>query len=300
MVNGFLNLYKPSGITSMEAVRQIKKPLGRIKVGHCGTLDPLAEGVLPIAIGTASRIVEYVLHESKTYKARIQLGQTTDTFDSEGIVTNTHPTSHITSQLIQDTLKHYLGNISQVPPIFSALKRQGKPLYKYAREGQQIAIEPREVIIHNIDLLAVTNPYIDLRVECGAGTYIRSLAHDLGNSLGCGGHLSALIREDSSGFNIADTVSLATITKTITQSPEDILKYLLPIDAPIKYIPKLGVTHLNALALRHGRPIPAHNHHQEWDSRSPLRRAYNPSSTFISIIEFNDSNGTWKPVKVFY
>ena len=113
------------------------------------------------------------------------------------------PTSHITSQLIQDTLEHYLGNISQVPPIFSALKRQGKPLYKYAREGQQIAIEPREVIIHNIDLLAVTNPYIDLRVECGAGTYIRSLAHDLGNSLGGGGHLSALIREDSSGFNIA-------------------------------------------------------------------------------------------------
>ena len=299
MTNGFINVYKPPGITSMEAVRQIKKPLGNVKTGHCGTLDPLAEGVLPIAIGKASRIVEYVLHESKTYKAKIKLGESTTTYDAEGTITAHAPTSGLTRSLIEQILPQYTGNIQQVPPIYSALKKAGKPLYEYARKGDLIEIEPRWVYIHNIDLLTFNEPFVELRITCGAGTYIRSLADDLGRSLGCGAHMVGLIREQSSGFKLKDSIKLNTIHDAISSNPKAISQYLQPIDSPIAYMPKLGISSNNELNILHGKTIQAHTPNLSDPSMIPLHRAYNPSGTFLAIMSHDYSSGNWKPVKVF-
>lgn len=300
MPDGFINIYKPSGITSMEAVRQIKQHLPKVKIGHCGTLDPIAEGVLPIAIGKASRIVEYVLHESKTYKATIKLGESTNTYDSEGTVTETQSTSEVTRHIIENILPEYLGNIKQVPPIYSALKKAGKPLYKYARAGEQVEIAAREVYIHSIDILDLKVPLVDLRIQCGAGTYIRSFAHDLGRSLGCGAHMIGLIREVSSGFQLQEATHLSTIREALQEDPAAINQYLHPIDSPISYIPKIGISHNNAVDLSNGKEIGATPCKFEVTAPPTLSRAYDTTGKFMAIVSYNSPNRTWKPLKVFH
>ena len=205
---GFLNIYKPKGMTSHDVVAKVRKILHIKQVGHTGTLDPFATGVLPIAIGKATKLIEY-LDDDKEYIATVQFGKTTDTYDLEGEVTETFD-KKVTEVEVVEALKSFEGEISQIPPIYSAIKVNGKKLYDYARAGQQVEIKSRQVKIFKIELIDFDyeNQAAKIVVACSVGTYIRSIAYDLGIQLGCGGYLTALERTKAGKFDVQDAVEL--------------------------------------------------------------------------------------------
>ena len=191
---GFLNINKHKGMTSHDVVANVRRLTGIRQIGHTGTLDPFAEGVLPICIGKATRLIEY-LEDNKAYLATVQFGSNTDTYDIDGTVTQTFD-KKVTRAQIEDALKDFRGEIEQLPPIYSAIKVNGKKLYEYARKGEEVEIQPRHVTIEKLELKTFDEilQTAQLEVKCSKGTYIRSLAFDLGAKLGCGAHLSALVR----------------------------------------------------------------------------------------------------------
>lgn len=205
---GFLNVYKPSGMTSHDVVARIRKVTGIKQVGHTGTLDPFATGVLPICIGKATKLIEYMV-DDKEYIATVQFGKNTDTYDREGEVVETFEKS-ITKEELQDALKSFEGEISQFPPKYSAIKINGKKLYEYARSGQEVEIKPRKVFIEKIQLIDFdkNNQCAKILVACSKGTYIRSIAYDLGEKLGCGAYLSALERTKAGCFSLTSAIVL--------------------------------------------------------------------------------------------
>ena len=211
---GFLNIHKPIGVTSHDVVHRVRRLTGIKQVGHGGTLDPLAEGVLPVAVAGACRLLRY-LPEAKIYKAEILLGCTTTTDDTEGETLNqVGPELIPDEQRVHEALKKFVGQLDQIPPIYSAIHHQGERLYALARKGAVIeSIPSRSVLVNSIELLSFVSPKVSVRVDCGAGTYIRSIARDLGNELGCGGCLSALVRERSGAFHIDDAVTLEELAQ---------------------------------------------------------------------------------------
>jgi tRNA pseudouridine55 synthase len=210
---GFLNLNKPPDWTSHDCVAKVRKILKTKRVGHGGTLDPMATGVLPIAVGHATRLLPY-LPENKAYRAKIKLGLTTNTDDITGEAIASRPCADLTLDLVKPHLQQFIGNIAQIPPMYSAIHQDGRRLYELARKGEIIEVAPRQVKIDQItvlDWLKGEFPQIELDIHCGSGTYIRSLARDLGDSLGVGGTLAGLIRTASCGFNLANSISLEAL-----------------------------------------------------------------------------------------
>lgn len=206
---GFLNLNKPTGITSHDCVARVRRLLRNKRVGHGGTLDPAATGVLPLALGTATRLLQF-LPTDKAYRATVRLGVTTTTDDLEGEAVSQHPAAHLTLAEVQAALAAFQGSIQQIPPNYSAIQVQGQRLYDLARSGQSIQVQARSVEVHRLDVLAWRPgdyPEIDLAIACGSGTYIRAIARDLGVALGVGGTLAALTRTSSSGFFLADSLT---------------------------------------------------------------------------------------------
>ena len=200
-VNGFLNFYKPVGITSMEALRRVKRITGqRKKVGHAGTMDPLASGVLPICFGQATRLMEQVVSGRKQYRMTVRLGESSTTYDAEGVITQVADPAGLSHQVIHQALQNFIGLIPQIPPMFSALKVDGQRLYDLARAGKEITRRPRTIEIFSITIDSLNLPDLDLTIDCGPGTYMRSVAHDLGQMLGCGGYVTALSRSSCGGF----------------------------------------------------------------------------------------------------
>lgn len=230
---GFLNIYKPKGITSHDVVSILRKITKIKQIGHTGTLDPFAQGVLPICIGKATRLIEY-LQDDKEYIAQIQFGQNTDTYDIDGEVTENFD-KKITADDLKNILPEFRGEISQLPPIYSAIKVNGKKLYDYARKGESVEIKPRKITISKLELLDfdIEKQTAKIIVGCSKGTYIRSLAFDIGKKLGCGAFLSELTRTKAGTFNIENTVSLENL-----KAKEDVKNELInPIDIlnlPIK------------------------------------------------------------------
>ena len=208
---GFVNIYKPKGMTSHDVVAVLRR-LTKIKqIGHTGTLDPFAEGVLPICIGKATRLIEY-LEDDKEYLATVQFGTATTTYDLEGEVTSTSD-KKITKEELLNALEGFRGEISQLPPIYSAIKIKGKKLYEYARKGEDVEIQPRQVTIEKLELKNFNEEKqtAELLIACSKGTYIRSIAHDLGQSVNCGGHLIKLIRTKAGSFTVEKSVPLDNI-----------------------------------------------------------------------------------------
>lgn len=222
MLFGFLNVYKPIGITSHDVVAVLRRITKIKQIGHTGTLDPFAQGVLPICIGKATRLIEY-LDDEKEYLAEITFGKSTNTYDCEGETVFEQKSSFGRNEIVQ-ALKSFEGEIMQTPPIFSAIKVKGKKLYEYARKGEEVEIEPRKVIIEKIELknFDEKKQIAEVLIKCSKGTYIRSIAHDLGQNLDCGAHLSKLIRTQAGKFLISGSISLDEL-KTI----EDVEKYLI-------------------------------------------------------------------------
>jgi tRNA pseudouridine55 synthase len=280
-------------LTSHDVVNQVRRIGGLRRVGHAGTLDPLATGVLLICLGRATRLVEYLTGQPKTYLATIRLGQTTNTYDAEGEITAEKPVT-VTPEEIETALSSFRGVISQLPPMFSAVKQGGRPLYKLARQGEEVERTPRQVTIYELELdpAGFRKPAgsfldIQLRVVCSAGTYIRSLAHDLGQTLGCGGHLTQLRRTAVGSFTVETAVPLDHLT------PDNLPEHLLPADAAVQHLPRLDVNAAEALALQQGKPIGR----QPIQPDAPLVRAYDKSGTFIGIIAV--SGEQWQPHKIF-
>jgi tRNA pseudouridine55 synthase len=244
---------KASGPSSFAVVKRVRAllGLGRQKVGHGGTLDPFATGVLPVCIGEGTKVLPYLLDADKTYEASIQLGVETDTLDRTGQIVAEHPVPALSPTDIETALARFRGPIAQVPPMFSALKRDGRPLYAYARAGQSVTREPRQVVIHALDVLAYVPPdRLIVRVRCSKGTYVRALAADLGRHLGSGAHLRELRRTASGPFAIEQAITLDALAERIGGGR--VWPMLSVLDA-LAHVPKITVDAAQALAMSRGQ-----------------------------------------------
>jgi tRNA pseudouridine55 synthase len=293
-VNGILNVNKPGDCTSFSIVARIRRITGEKRVGHAGTLDPAASGVLPICLGQATRITEYLHAFTKQYVADIELGVSTDTFDGQGRVISCKDASGVALSSLQHALESFQGIIDQVPPVYSAIKIKGRQSYSLAREGIKISLQARQVRIERLEMLAFEPPYLKLSILCSKGTYIRSLANDLGERLGCGAYLKALIRTAYGQFTIHDSHSPEEIQSAMENDKLQSLLY--PADYPLFDWQKLVLDEKTAYEVLQGTDIaPA----AADPPARPLCRAYDPAGRFIAIMKFRPEIGLWHPEKVF-
>lgn len=247
MTTGIILLDKPLGLSSNAALQRVKRALGADKAGHAGTLDPLATGMLPILLGEATKIAGHLLHKDKAYRVACRLGQTTTTYDAEGEVTRERPVPAIGREHLASVVRAFTGRIRQTAPIYSAIKQGGQPLYKKARRGEAVEAPTREVDIHRIVVDAIHRDTLELTVECGTGTYIRSLVHDLGEQLGCGAHVTALRRTWVSPFTEGAMRSLEEVQSgRVIPTP--------PLDALPDW-PRLHLTDAELAAINQGQPL---------------------------------------------
>lgn len=251
-MNGVMLLDKPRGIGSQIALQQVRRVLRAAKAGHTGTLDPLADGLLPLCFGAATKFAQIHLEADKAYRAVLQLGVTTTTCDGEGQVESRRPVEGIDAQRLRAALDRFIGAIDQVPPLHSALKRDGRPLYAYARAGEHVEVAPRPVRIDAIEVVSLDGDLLTLDVRCGKGTYIRSLARDIGEALGCGAHLAALRRTASGPFRVEQAVALDAVRELDADAAQGLL---LPADALVADWPRVDLDLSQTGAMLHGRSL---------------------------------------------
>ena len=244
---------KPAGISSNDVVQQAKRLFGAQKVGHTGSLDPLATGVLPLCFGEATKFSQYLLDADKKYWAQVRLGITTETGDADGEVIAQADASSVTPAQAVAALETFVGEIEQIPSMYSALKHQGQPLYKLARKGIEVERAPRQVSIFSAELLQFSEASIELRVHCSKGTYIRSLAEDLGAALGCGAHVSALRRLAAGPYEEGQATTLAELCETNDMQEMDAL--LLPVSSAVDSWPAVRLHEDTAHYVRQGQPV---------------------------------------------
>ncbi len=252
-IDGVVLLDKPSGMSSQSAVTSVKRFLHAEKAGHTGTLDPMATGLLPVCLGEATKYSQDLLDADKAYLAQLRFGIQTDTGDAQGQIIAEKSTAEVVDNVMAKTLidailPRFIGDIQQVPPMYSALKRDGKPLYEYARSGIEIEREARRITIYSIKLLNVQWPVIDIEVHCSKGTYIRVLAEDMGHALGCGAHLIGLRRTMVGHLSLAQSASLESLQHSAPQ--------ILPVDALLQTLPELTVDDIQAKRLEMGQRVP--------------------------------------------
>lgn len=290
-LNGILNINKPQGKTSHDVVRLIRQMSGGVRTGHAGTLDPMATGVLLVCLGRAVRVSEYLTDHDKKYRARVRLGIETDTYDATGTIIAQRAVT-VTREQIEDALASFIGKSTQVPPAYSAVKQDGVRLYKLARRGVEIERTPRAIEIYSITPRTIALPDVEFDVHCSKGTYIRTLAHDLGARLGCGACLTALTRLASGHFTLDDAVTLDTLREAFAQRRVE--QYLQPLDEALVQFQAVAVNEQNARRIAQG-----HTLHCGRTFTTSLLRAYAPNGECIALLEPGKSAGEWKPHKVF-
>ena len=292
-MDGILNINKPSGPTSFDIVAKVRKLSGERRVGHAGTLDPAATGVLPVCLGQGTRVIEFLVDATKAYRAEVELGVATDTYDAGGRIIQRGDPSGISRDQLASVLTSFCGLIRQTPPMYSAVKYQGRPLYEWARAGITVERRSRLAKIHSLELLDWQPPVATIEVVCGKGTYIRSLAHDLGQALGCGAYLQSLIRLRCGLFDIGDAVSVPQL--------EDAFRYgywqhfVYPIDSVLLHWSAMLVDDDAGQSMRNGRPLVLGN----WSSSENRCRVYALDGHFLGVLRFNPERGQWQPEKVF-
>ena len=256
-VSGMILLDKPRGFTSNAALQKVRWLLNAEKAGHTGSLDPLATGVLPLCFGEATKFSQYLLDADKGYETVAQLGVTTTTADAEGEVIERKPVAVNQAQL-EALLPQFRGDLQQVPPMYSALKRDGQPLYKLARAGEVVEREPRSVTIARLDLLSLEDDRARLAVACSKGTYIRTLVEDIGHALGCGAHVAELRRTQAGPFDLSQTVSLEELERVHAEGgAEAVDAFLKPVDSGLEHWPLLQLSEHSAFYWLHGQPVRA-------------------------------------------
>ena len=291
-VDGILNINKPSGLTSFQVVARVRRATRIKRVGHGGALDPMATGVLPVCIGRGTRVAEFFLLSPKTYRAEVELGIVTDTFDAEGAVVQRSDPSFVGREDLLKILPSLMGWTEQTPPMYSAVRYQGKHLYELARAGIDVIRQPRMVHVTRLELLDFKSPRFTLEVDCGKGTYVRSLAHDLGQKLGCGATLKSLVRLRCSSFTLANAVSLSDFEDAVRR--QDWLPLVHPLDSVLSSLQRVDVDQPTRLRIEQGQPV-----NLDPSSQAEVLRAYSPDNHFIAILRFEKDSGLWHPEKVF-
>jgi tRNA pseudouridine55 synthase len=296
-ISGILNVDKPAGITSHDVVDTVRRIAGQRKVGHAGTLDPMATGVLLICLGQATRVAEYLMVGRKQYRATVALGVTTNTYDAEGEIIQSGGKTEFKRSEIEAALASFVGQVEQVPPMYSALKQEGQPLYKLARQGKTVERPPRPVEIYELELLDWTPPSLVLELTCSSGTYVRSLAHDLGQALGSGAYLAALVRLSSGRFRLEEAVSLERLEEAFQHGQED--RYIMSLDEAFLDWPALILGSDDAQRVVHGQAIAGDNAPASDEQGEARCRAYGPDGDFLAILTFQPISAQWQPKKVF-
>jgi len=283
-VSGILLLDKPLGISSNQALQQVKRLFKAQKAGHTGSLDPLATGLLPLCFGNATKVSGFLLDADKRYWVRVKLGVTTTTADAEGEVIESKPAEHISEQDILAVLPGFTGVIQQLPPMYSALKHNGQRLYKLAREGIEVEREPREITIHSLELTKTEVPEFELMVHCSKGTYVRTLAEDIGNKLGCGAHVAGLRRTKVGPFTDEHLVTLEHLEHLAEAGDlSELDQLLLPMDTGLQHWPAVQLTANSSFYVKQGQPVQV--------PQAPLEgwvRIYGSNDEFIGVGEIDD------------
>jgi tRNA pseudouridine55 synthase len=298
-VSGILNVTKPRGPTSFDIVRTIRRGTGEKRVGHAGTLDPAASGVLLVLLGQASRITEYLMDLPKVYRATVQLGVTTTTYDAEGEATSRSEV-RVSERELDEVLSEFVGEIQQRPPAYSALKIGGEAAYRLARRGDQPEMKPRPARIYRINLLTFDPPHAEIEVECGRGTYIRSLANDIGQRLGCGAHLAALERSRVGPFTVERALPMDDIVPGFADGTWR--EFVEPMDCGLINLPALTVPIDDENDLRHGQAVDLDTDTTARLPECPDRleaRGYAEDGSLIGILLFDAASGMWRPRKIF-
>lgn len=292
--SGILIIDKPAGQTSHDVVQAVRRASGVRRVGHAGTLDPLATGVLVVCLESATRVIEEIQAGEKVYRAGVRLGQTTTTYDAEGPIVAEQDASGISREAVLEALDAFRGPIKQTPPMFSAVKREGRRMYELARLGIEVEREPRPVTVYALELVEWAPPEIVLEMCVSKGTYVRALAHDLGQALGVGAHLAALTRLAVGRFHLEQAERLPRVVEAFLEGWWPML--LHPLDSALEDYAALVMDAASEAAMRHG---------QQFDAPPPetgmtrLVRAYNPHGQFIGLVRWDEVNERWQPDRVF-
>ena len=290
-ISGALVVDKPIGLTSHDVVQIIRRGTNIRRAGHTGTLDPRASGVLVVLLGPAVRLSEYVSASDKRYQAVIQFGSTTDTYDADGQILTTNPVD-ITEEQLDQALQQFIGEIEQVPPPYSAVKVKGRKAYEMARAGEEVNLQPRKITVYTLELLEWSSPEAVIDVYCSSGTYIRSLANDLGKILGCGAHLAGLRRTKSGRFTLRDAVPLRKLRETFEDSTW--YQYLIPAAEALSDWPSIELTEEQMDSIRHGHRITAEA------GIGKMARGISDQGELVALLEFDPASSEWQPKKVFF
>ena len=281
-MNGVLNIFKPKGMSSFDAVRVVKKVAGTGKVGHTGTLDPEATGVLPICIGKATKIIDYIMNSEKVYEVTLKLGIRTTTYDLEGEILEERDYEHLTDVEILQAVNSFIGEYSQIPPMYSALKQNGVRLYELARKGIEVEREGRLITIYNIEDIKINNPYVSMKVSCSKGTYIRSLCYDIGEKLGVFATMTELNRAKTSVFSQEESININDLTK------ENINQYILSMEKALEKYDKIIVHGKYVNLLINGVRVGDNRFTKNKVINEKLYRVYDEENNFIDLGKKND------------
>lgn len=302
MIHGVINIYKEKGYTSHDVVAKLRGILGQKKIGHTGTLDPDAEGVLPVCLGKGTKLCDLLTDKDKTYEAVLLLGMVTDSQDVTGKILSEGETSHLTEEQVREVILGFLGAYDQIPPMFSALKVNGKKLYELARDGKEVERKPRRVFIHEIKILEMDLPRVRMEVTCSKGTYIRTLCHDIGEELGCGGCMESLLRTRVERFQMKDSLKLDKVRQLKEEGTLD--EKIIPIDEMFSYR-KVYLKPAAAAAVKNGNGF--YKSDILWMSEmiedigaGEQVLVYDEEKNFIALYEYKGTQKFFKIVKMFF
>ncbi len=306
MMNGVINIYKIKGFTSHDVVAKLRGIMKQKKIGHTGTLDPDATGVLPVCLGSATKLCDMLTDKEKEYIAKVQLGVTTDTQDMTGTVLEKKEVD-VTKEQVREMIQSFVGPYEQVPPMYSALKVNGKKLYELAREGKEVERKARPVIIHYIEILDMSLPQITIRVGCSKGTYIRTLCHDLGEKLGCGAAMASLERTKSGQFSLETAITLAELEEKLKKSPENreevLQSLIIPVDKMFLEYKELKLLPQWERLIQNGNSFEEKNLRKEFLEKDRADksqyRVYINENTFMGVYEYRKNEKKFYPVKMF-
>ena len=294
-MDGILVIRKEKGYTSHDVVAKLRGILHMKKIGHTGTLDPAAEGVLPVALGRGTRLVELLTEKEKTYEAVLRLGVSTDTQDMTGTVLSEMPVT-VTEEEVREAVESFVGEQMQVPPMYSALKVNGKKLYELAREGKTIERKPRPVVFYEIRIMDISLPLVRISVTCSKGTYIRTLCNDIGEKLGCGGAREELLRTRSGNFTLEESLMLSQVEEAVSDGT--IMEKIVPVEEVLSMYPALTATVEGDRLLHNGNPLPKTM--VQGGNREEKVRMYKSSGDFTGIYGWDEKKEKYVPVRMFF
>ena len=302
MIHGVLNIYKEKGYTSHDVVARLRRIVGQKKIGHTGTLDPEAEGVLPVCLGKATKLCDLLTDKDKTYEAVLLLGISTDTQDTTGKILEEKNTADLREEAVREVVLSFEGEYDQIPPMFSALKVGGKKLYELARDGKEVERKPRHVQIYRIRILQIDLTRVRMEVTCSKGTYIRTLCHDIGEKLGCGGCMESLLRTRVERFGVAESLRISEVEQLMDEGT--LQEHMIKVDEMFPDYQKVYLTPEASAAVRNGNSFRLGD--VIWISElsgfqnAERVRVYDEERNFIAVYEFEKENQLFKIVKMFF